>query len=115
MPSIIFLPWIHDPHPDHKNLAEAALTVFKDSNNILMYRSNWYYSTNNFNKNFYSDITANYKFKIKLVLNFKSEIKRTKSLWVKRMENECIANGYMINKKYAEAFELIKLSNAFKI
>ncbi|MDC0608462.1 PIG-L family deacetylase [Candidatus Pelagibacter ubique] len=115
MPNIIFLPWIHDPHPDHKNLAEAALAVFKDSNNILMYRSNWYYSTNNFNKNFYSDITANYKFKIKLVLNFKSEIKRTKSLWVKRIENECIANGYMINKKYAEAFELIKLSNAFKI
>lgn len=115
LPSVVFLPWIHDPHPDHKNLAEAALTVFKDSDNILMYRSNWYYSINNFNKNFYSDITANYKHKIKLVLNFKSEIKRTKSLWVKRIENECIANGNIINKKYAEAFEVVKLSNAFKI
>ena len=56
-----------------------------------------------------------YKHKIKLVLNFKSEIKRTKSLWVKRIENECIANGNIINKKYAEAFEVVKLSNAFKI
>ena len=115
MPSVVFLPWIHDPHPDHKNLAEAALTVFKDSDNIFMYRSNWYYSINNLNKNFFSDITACYKYKIKMVLNFESEIKRTKSFWIERIENECIANGNIINKKYAEAFEIVKLSNAFNI
>lgn len=115
MPSVVFLPWVHDPHPDHKNLAEATLAVFKDSDNIFMYRSNWYYSINNFNKNFYSDITGHYKYKIKMVLNFKSEIKRTKSLWVKKIENECITNGDIINKKYAEAFEVVKISSVFKI
>ena len=115
MPSVVFLPWIHDPHPDHKNLAEAALTVFKDSDNIFMYRSNWYYSINNLNKDFYSDITSSYKYKIKMLLNFKSEMKRTKSIWIKRIENESVANGNVINKKYAEAFEIVKLSNAFNI
>ena len=115
MPSVVFLPWIHDPHPDHKNLAEAALTVFKDSDNIFMYRSNWYYSINNLNKNFYSDITSSYKYKIKMLLNFKSEMKRTKSIWIKRIENESVTNGNVINKKYAEAFEIVKLSNAFNI
>ena len=115
MPSVVFLPWINDPHPDHKNLAEAALTVFRDSDNIFMYRSNWYYSINNLNKNFFSDITASYKYKIKMLSNFKSEMKRTKSIWTKRIENECIANGNIINKKYAEAFEIVKLSNAFNI
>ncbi|MDA8836274.1 PIG-L family deacetylase [Candidatus Pelagibacter bacterium] len=114
-PAVVFLPWIHDPHPDHKNLAEAALTVFKDASNILMYRSNWYYSINNFNKNFYSDITTNYKYKIKMVLNFKSEVKRTKSIWIKKIENECVANGNMINKNYAEAFEIVKLSSGFRL
>jgi LmbE family N-acetylglucosaminyl deacetylase len=112
-PNVVFLPWIYDPHPDHKNLAEASLTVFKDIDNLFMYRSNWYYSVNNFNKNFYSDITANYKSKIKMVLNFKSEVKRTKSVWVKKIENECVTNGDTISKKYAEAFEVVKLSNAF--
>ena len=115
MPSVVFLPWIHDPHPDHKNLAEAALTVFKESDNILMYRSNWYYSINHLNKNFYSDITSSYKYKIKMLLNFKSEMNRTKSTWIKKIENESISNGSMINKKYAETFEIVKLSDAFKI
>ena len=45
MPAVVFIPWIYDPHPDHKNLAEAALTVFRDIENIIMYRSNWYYNT----------------------------------------------------------------------
>ena len=115
MPSVVFLPWIHDPHPDHKNLAEAALTVFKDCDNILMYRSNWYYSINHLNKNFFSNITSSYKDKLKMLLNFKSEIKRTKSIWIKKIENESVSNGNMIDKKYAEAFEIVKLSNAFKI
>lgn len=115
IPDIVFIPWIHDPHPDHKNLAEASLVVFKDLGNIFMYRSNWYYSIYNLNKNFYSDITASYKYKVKMLSSFKSEMKRTKSLWIERIKNECIANGNMINKKYAEAFEIIKLSNGFNI
>ena len=115
IPTVVFVPWVHDPHPDHKNLAEAALTVFRESDNVFMYRSNWHYSINNLNKNFFSDITSNYKYKIKMLLNFKSEMKRTESVWIKRIENECIANGNVINKKYAEAFEIVKLSNAFNI
>ena len=71
MPSVIFLPWLHDPHPDHKNLAEASLNVFRETENIFMYRSNWHYCINNFNKNFFSDITKSYNFKIKMLVNFK--------------------------------------------
>jgi|TARA_Y100000389_G_scaffold126223_1_gene123586 N-acetylglucosamine malate deacetylase 1 len=115
IPTVVFLPWVHDPHPDHKNLADAALTVFRDSDNVFMYRSNWYHSMNSLNKNFFSNITANYKNKIKMLSNFKSEMQRTKSIWIKRIENESVANGNVINKKYAEAFEVVKLSNAFKI
>ncbi len=115
MPTVVFMPWIHDPHPDHKNLAEATLTVFRDVENVIMYRSNWYYSVNNFNKNFFSDISSEYKGKIRLVLNFKSEINRTKSIWIDKIKNECVTNGNVISKKYAEAFEIVKISNAFKI
>lgn len=115
LPNVVFLPWIHDPHPDHKNLSEAALTVFRDSENVFMYRSNWYHSINDIKKNFFSDITKNYKDKIKMISSFKSEMKRTKSIWIKKIENECIVNGDVINKKYAEAFEVVKISNAFKI
>ena len=115
LPNVVFIPWIYDPHPDHKNLGEASINVFRDVDNLIMYRSNWHNSDKNFNKNFYIDITATYKEKKKMVLSFKSEIKRTKSIWIKRIENECIGNGYTINKKYAEAFEIIKLTDSFKI
>lgn len=114
-PDVVFAPWINDPHPDHKNLAEASLTVFRDVDNLIMYRSNWYNSSHQFNKNFFLDITKEFKEKIKLISNFKSEIKRTKSIWIKKIEIDSIMNGYMINKKYSEAFELIKISSSFKI
>ena len=50
-----------------------------------------------------------------MVLSFKSEIKRTKSIWINQIENECVSNGNIINKKYAEAFEVVKISSGFKI
>ena len=56
-----------------------------------------------------------YNHKIKMVLSFKSEIKRTKSIWINQIENECVSNGNIINKKYAEAFEVVKISSGFKI
>ena len=114
-PEVVFVPWNYDPHPDHKNLSEASLTVFKDVDNLIMYRSNWYYSSKNFNKIFFLDITNEFKNKIKLVSNFKSEIKRTKSIWLEKIKHECIANGQIINRKYAESFEIVKISSSFKI
>ena len=79
-----------------------------------MYRSNWYYSKSNFKKNFFVDISKNFNDKIKLVSNFKSEIKRTKSIWLKKIKFESIVNGYEINKKYAEAFEIVRMSDNFE-
>ena len=114
-PDVVFSPWIYDPHPDHKNLAEASLTVFRDINNLIMYRSNWYYSAKNFKKNFYLDITNQFNNKIKLISSFETEMKRTKSTWKEKIKNECIINGQMIEKKYAEAFELVKISTAFNL
>ncbi len=113
-PNIVFLPWIYDPHIDHKVLSETSLSIFKSVKNILMYRSNWYYSNNNFKKNFFVDISKNFNDKIKLVSNFKSEIKRTKSIWLKKIKFESIINGYEINKKYAEAFEIVRMSDNFE-
>ena len=80
-----------------------------------MYRSNWYYSAKSFKKNFYIDITNQFNNKIKLISSFESEMKRTKSIWKEKIKNECIINGQMIDKKYAEAFELVEISTAFNL
>ena len=114
LPDVVFIPWNHDPHQDHKNLSEASLSVFRDIDNIIMYRSNWYYSVNNFKKNLIIDISDHFKNKLKLVSNFKSEIKRTKSKWLKNITNESILNGQILNCRYAEGFEIVKISSTFK-
>ena len=49
IPDVVFIPWNNDLHPD-KNLSEASLYVFKDIDNVIMYRSNWYNSPVSFKK-----------------------------------------------------------------
>ncbi len=113
-PDVVFIPWNNDLHPDHKNLSEASLYVFKDIDNIIMYRSNWYNSPVNLKKNLILDISTEFKNKLKLVSSFRSEIKRTKSIWLEKIKQESLLNGQMINCKYAESFEAVKISSSFR-
>ncbi len=110
-PEIVFIPWKYDPHPDHQNLSNACQVVFRNVKNLIMYRSNSYFTKESFNKNFFIDISKSFYSKIKLIKSFKSEMKRTNYSWIKEIQNDNVQNGYQIKKKYAEAFEIIKISN----
>ena len=53
----VYTHWIGDIHHDHQAVAKASLHSCRHVSRMLMYRSNWYHSTQDFRGAFYVDIT----------------------------------------------------------
>ena len=54
----VYTHWDGDIHHDHQVVAKSTLHACRHVKNILMYRSNWYQSSQIFNANYYVDITG---------------------------------------------------------
>jgi len=105
---MIYTHWIHDVHHDHRNLALATLHVARHVPRLLMYRSNWYTSEKEFCENFYVDITDTWEIKKKSIQAYESEMGRVGESWITYFKQEAINNGFKVNVKYAEAFQVVK-------
>ena len=105
----VYTHWTGDIHHDHKALAKASLHSCRHVPNLLMYRSNWYHSDQNFNGNYYVDITDFWEIKEKAIRAHETEMKRTGESWISFFENEAENAGQRIGVKKAEVFQVIKL------
>ena len=108
-PEMIFTHWNKDVHQDHRAIGQATLSSGRHISSILMYQSNDYISEETFNGNMFIDITKNYSKKIKSIKCYKTELKRVKNIWIKKVQLKDLQNGKKINVKYAENFKIIKL------
>ena len=104
----VYTHWIGDIHHDHHNLAKASLHSCRHVKRILMYRSNWYHSSVQFNGNFYIDITDHWQKKANAISAHKSEMERTKKKWISFFKNEAENAGQRIEVGLAEVFEIVK-------
>ncbi len=100
--------WPGDIHHDHQAVGRAAIHACRHVPRQLLYRSNWYHSTNDFRGNFYVDITATWPAKKQAIEAHASEIERTGRKWIGFFENEAENAGQRIGVRYAEVFELLK-------
>jgi LmbE family N-acetylglucosaminyl deacetylase len=103
-----YIHWFGDIHHDHASVSKASLHSCRHVKRILMYRSNWYHSTLNFRGNFYVDISKYMNIKKEVIMQHKSELKRTNNNWIKFWENEAANSGLKIGVNYAEVFEVVK-------
>ena len=108
---LIYGHWVGDVHHDHQAVGKSTLHSARHVKNILLYRSNWYDSSLNFNGNFYIDISKTWEIKKRSIEMHKSEMERTGKKWIKFFHNEAINAGQKINVKYAEVFEVVKFVN----
>lgn len=105
---LVYSHWTGDIHHDHQAVAKAALHSCRHVPRLLMYRSNWYHSTSEFQGNFYVDITKTWEIKAAAIAAHQSEDKRTGEKWVKFFKNEAENAGQRIGVNAAEVFQVLK-------
>lgn len=105
---LIFTHWTGDVHHDHNALARASLHAGRHVKRLLMYRSNWYHSSQEFRGNFYVDISRSWPEKEKAIMAHKSEYDRVGKKWVEFFRKEAENDGRRIGVPLAEVFELVK-------
>jgi len=105
---LIYTHWTGDVHLDHKNIAHATLTAARHVPRILMYRSNWYETSQTFVGKFYVEISDVIEEKLELLKCYVTEYNRMGDQWRSFFLNEHRNAGQRIGVEYAEVFEIIK-------
>jgi LmbE family N-acetylglucosaminyl deacetylase len=111
-PDAIFTQWIGDTHQDHRILTRAVIAASRDLNNLFMYETTipGGISENAFRPQLYIDISETLDIKRNALDCFDSQKIRCGPLWIDALVGRCSYRGYQMNTKYAEAFEVIKVS-----
>jgi LmbE family N-acetylglucosaminyl deacetylase len=105
---LVYTHWTGDIHHDHQAVARASLHSCRHVPRLLMYRSNWYHSTQDFRGNFYVDITDFWSIKEQAIRAHVSEVERTGNKWISFFRNEAENAGQRIGVRHAEVFEVVK-------
>jgi N-acetylglucosamine malate deacetylase 1 len=111
-PEAIFTQWFGDTHQDHQSLTRAVVAAARDSNDVFMYENTipGGISEHAFRPQLYVDITETLEIKRNALDCFDSQKIRCGPLWIDSLVGRCSYRGYQMNAKYAEAFEVIKIS-----
>jgi LmbE family N-acetylglucosaminyl deacetylase len=105
---LVYTHWVGDIHHDHQAVGRASLHSCRHVPRMLMYRSNWYHSTQDFRGNFYVDISDYWDTKEKSIRAHVSELERTGHKWIAFFKNEALNAGQKIGVPFAEVFEVVK-------
>lgn len=111
-PDSIFTQWYGDSHQDHQILTKSVISACRDQNNIFMYETTipGGITENSFRPQLYVNITESIETKKNALGCFKSQSVRCGEIWIPAILGRCAYRGYQINSKYAEAFEVIKVT-----
>ena len=105
---LVYTHWVGDIHHDHQAVAKATLHSCRHVPRLLMYRSNWYHSAQDFHGTFYVDISRTWETKERAIRAHESEMKRTGNKWIGFFQNEAENAGQKIGVPKAEVFEVVK-------
>jgi LmbE family N-acetylglucosaminyl deacetylase len=111
-PEAIFTQWIGDTHQDHQALTRAVIAASRDRNDLFMYETTipGGISESAFRPQLFVDVTETLELKKNALECFDSQKIRCGPVWIDALVGRCSFRGYQMNAKYAEAFEVIKVS-----
>lgn len=108
-PDMVFAHWGGDFHSDHMAVSQASIRACRLIPTILLYRSNWYSTENNFNANYFVDISNYFDRKIEAIKCYKSVLEAVNYSWVDFVTQQNKYQGAKIGVKAAECFSCLKL------
>jgi LmbE family N-acetylglucosaminyl deacetylase len=110
-PDIIYTCWNHDSHQDHVAVSNGTIAAARgNSCSLFMYEQAipGGITPYSFNPQIFVDISDTIDVKIKSVLAHKSQVQNFSEQWLHGIRARAIYMGFLINVKYAEAFEVVK-------
>jgi N-acetylglucosamine malate deacetylase 1 len=111
-PESVFTQWYGDSHQDHQILTKCVISACRDQNNLFMYETTipGGITENSFRPQLFVDITQTIDIKKNALECFESQFIRCGEIWIPAILGRCSFRGYQINSKYAEAFEVVKVT-----
>jgi N-acetylglucosamine malate deacetylase 1 len=111
-PEAIFTQWIGDTHQDHFALTRAVIAACRDRNDLFMYETTipGGISEQAFRPQLFVDVTQTLELKKNALECFDSQKIRCGPVWIDALVGRCSFRGYQMNVKYAEAFEVVRVS-----
>jgi N-acetylglucosamine malate deacetylase 1 len=111
-PEAVFTQWIGDSHQDHQALTRAVIAASRDIDNLFMYETTipGGITENPFRPQLFVDVTQTLDLKRNALDCFDSQKIRCGPIWIDALVGRCSYRGYQMNTKYAEAFEVVKIS-----
>jgi N-acetylglucosamine malate deacetylase 1 len=111
-PDSVFTQWYGDSHQDHQILTNSVISACRDQDNLFMYETTipGGITENSFRPQLFVDISETLDTKKNALECFESQFVRCGEIWIPAIIGRCSYRGYQINSKYAEAFEVVKVT-----
>lgn len=111
-PDSVFTQWYGDSHQDHQILTKSVISACRDQENLFMYETTipGGITENSFRPQLFVDISETLDTKKNALECFESQFVRCGEIWIPAIIGRCSYRGYQINSKYAEAFEVVKVT-----
>jgi LmbE family N-acetylglucosaminyl deacetylase len=111
-PDSVFTQWYGDSHQDHQILTKSVISACRDQDNLFMYETTipGGITENSFRPQLFVDISDTLDTKKNALECFESQFLRCGEIWIPAIIGRCSYRGYQINSKYAEAFEVVKVT-----
>ncbi len=111
-PDSVFTQWHGDSHQDHQILTSSVISACRNQNNLFMYETTipGGITEKSFRPQLFVDITEKIDIKKNALECFQSQFIRCGEIWIPAVIGRCSYRGYQVDAKYAEAFEVIKVT-----
>jgi N-acetylglucosamine malate deacetylase 1 len=111
-PDSVFTQWHGDSHQDHQILTSSVISACRNQNNLFMYETTipGGITQNSFRPQLFVDITETIDIKKNALECFRSQFIRCGEIWIPAVIGRCSFRGYQVDAKYAEAFEVVKVT-----
>ncbi len=111
-PDSVITQWHGDSHQDHQILTSSVISACRNQNNLFMYETTipGGITQNSFRPQLFVDITETIDIKKNALECFQSQFIRCGEIWIPAVIGRCSFRGYQVDAKYAEAFEVVKVT-----
>ena len=111
-PDSIFCPHVGDTHQDHQFLTKALMSCARYHSDLCMYETMipGGITDRAFRPQVYVDVTKTIKAKKRALECHKTQLDRLTQDWVEAVISRCSYRGFQMQKKYAESFEIIRMT-----